>query len=197
MNKLPLILLCLLGFRIGFSQSWQEALNDGDSTINLHWYISKPFIFTDQNGEMTGLEVEIIDLFRQYVKQHHQVNLHLNWLESESFSGIIDTISHLKSENHLGVSAFSITDDRKKVVDYSQPYMPDITVLISSQGTPVVDSFEKIDDLMKEMVAITIKGTVYEKQLLRLKEKLGINFDIKYIDSDANVLDHISPTLSS
>ncbi len=197
MNKLPLILLCLLGFRIGFSQSWQEALNDGDSTINLHWYISKPFIFTDQNGEMTGLEVEIIDLFRQYVKQHHQVNLHLNWLESESFSGIIDTISHLKSENHLGVSAFSITDDRKKVVDYSQPYMPDITVLISSQGTPVVDSFEKIDDLMKEMVAITIKGTVYEKQLLRLKEKLGINFDIKYIDSDANVLDHISKTGNS
>lgn len=182
---------------MGFSQSWNQAIDEGEATLNLHWYISKPFIFYDQNGSLSGLEVEIIHLFGEYVKDQHQVNLNLNWVESPSFSGIIDEVSQAASDDHLGVSAFSITEERQKIIDYSNPYMPDITVLVSSQGTPVVDSFEEIDDLMSKMTAITIKGTIYERQLQDLKAKLGIDFNTKYIDSDDNVLDHIRKTSNS
>lgn len=174
------------------AQSWEEAQKTKSASLDLHWFVSKPFIYQDANQNMQGLEAEIQNLFKQYLKEKYEIDLTLNWKESTSFYGIIEEIERINSPNHIGISAFSITEERKKIVDYTAAYMPDITVLVASPGTPIVRNFEEIDDMMSGMTAITISGTVYESHLLELQEKLGIAFDIHYIQSDENVLDNIS-----
>lgn len=138
-----------------------------------------------------------MEAFRDYLKHHQGVDLSLNWREAKDFYGIIEEIKETNQTSAFGVSAFSITEDRKKIVKYTRSYLPDITVLVSSQGTPIVHSFDEIHQMISGMVAITIKGTVYEKHLLDLKEKLKMDFEIHYIDSDQNVLDNISQTPNS
>jgi len=190
-------LLALLSYDIVEGQSWEQARQTGAATLDLHWYVSRPFIYRNDEQEFIGLEKDILEAFRDYVWQKHNVNLTLNWMENESFAGILDDISRSEVPNQLGISAFSITEERKEMVQYTRPYMPDVTVLVSSQGTPIVRSIEDIDDLMSGMTAITIAGTVYEKQLTNLKEKLHIDFKTVYIESDENVLEFISQTPNS
>lgn len=178
-------------------QSWQEAKTTKKATLDLLWYESKPFVKQNADGQMIGLEVEILKGFAEYLKETHAIDLSLNWVKPKSFYDILVKTRDSEKPNIMGVSAFSITEERKEWVKYSSSYLPDITVLVSSQGTPIVQNFDKIDEMMEGMTAITIKGTTYEKLLRDLQEKLSIDFDITYISSDDNVLDHINVTPKS
>ncbi|MGM0582375.1 MAG: ATP-binding protein [Bacteroidota bacterium] len=172
--------------------SWEDALNKKSATLDLHWFVSKPFIYEDNSGEITGLEVEIFQEFKEYVKSTHQIDIELNWIESKSFSSILTDIETSNKPNCFGVSAFSVTEERKQKVNFTDAYLSDVAVLVSSEGTPIVRTLDEINNLMKEMTAITIEGTTYEKFLNNLKQQLNLNFEIKYIKSDKNILEAIS-----
>ncbi|WP_375580558.1 ATP-binding protein [Marivirga tractuosa] len=174
------------------SLSWEEAQKEGKATLDLHWYISNPFIYENKNGEPEGLEVEIIESFQSYVQENYQIDLKLNWIQSKSFNYILNEIALETKPNTLGVSAFSITEKRKEKVDFTNSYLSDVAVLVSSKGTPIVRTLGEINNMMEEMTAVTIKGTTYEQFILDLKKQLNLNFEILYIESDKNILDEIS-----
>jgi signal transduction histidine kinase len=174
------------------SLSWEEAQQKGEATLDLHWYISNPFIYLNKNGEPEGLEVEILESFQTYLKENYQVDLKLNWVESKSFNYILEEIATETNPNAFGVSAFSITDMRKERVKFTDSYLSDVAVLVSSKGTPIVRTLGEINKMMEDMTAVTIKGTTYEQFILDLKKQLNLSFEILYIESDKNILQEIS-----
>ena len=118
-------------------------------------------------------------------------------MKPESFYEIISLVANsTKTKSLWGFRLFNHRR-QKKLIKYTSSYLPDITVLVSSPGTPIVKSFDEVHGLMKGMTAITIRGTIYEGFLLDLRNKINADFDIKYISSDDNVLDHISQTPNS
>ena len=177
-----------------FSQngSWEEAKKKKSATLDLYWFVSQPFIYKDKSDKLTGLEVEIFQEFKKHLESTHQIDLSLNWIESKSFDNILTDIEGSKKPNSFGVSAFSITEERRKKINFTQAYLSDVVVLVSSEGSPIVRKLEEINNLMKDMTAITIKGTTYEKFLNNLKNQFKLNFKTKYINSDENILDAIS-----
>ncbi|MEO9967393.1 MAG: ATP-binding protein [Reichenbachiella sp.] len=176
----------------GKCDSWKSAQQSKKAKLDVHWYTSIPFIFQDATGNLTGLEYELVECFARYVEKKHGIDLQINWFEESSFSSILDTIRVSTAPNQLGTSAFSITKDRQRYLQYTDAYLPDITVLVSSQSSPIVRNFDEINSMMQGMTAITIKGTIYETLLLKMREQINVDFDITYIDSDDNVLQHIS-----
>ncbi|RJE75295.1 ATP-binding protein [Reichenbachiella sp. MSK19-1] len=190
-----IILFCLLLVSISFkslADSWQEAQRTGVATLDLHWYVSKPFIYQDEKGKFHGLECEVLEGFQSYVKEKHGIELKLNWIEAKDFSSIIVQTRDAKNPSTLGVSAFSITEERKQFLKFSESYLTDITVLVSSKGTPIIHGYDEIFEMMSQMEAVTIKGTVYENMLADLKRRLNIDFKTHFIPSDQNILDEIS-----
>lgn len=177
-----------------FSQNgrWEEARKKKSATLDLYWFVSQPFIYKDKSDKLTGLEVEIFQEFKKHLESTHQIDLSLNWIESKSFDNILTDIEGSKKPNSFGVSAFSITEERRKKINFTQAYLSDVVVLVSSEGSPIVRKLEEINNLMKDMTAITIKGTTYEKFLNNLKNQFNLNFKTKYINSDENILDAIS-----
>ncbi|MDW3209359.1 MAG: ATP-binding protein [Reichenbachiella sp.] len=174
------------------ADSWQQAKADKKAELDLLWFTSRPFVQHNAKQELIGLEYELIETFGEYLQQKHQIELKLNWIKDKSFNNILTNINSSSKPNKFGVSAFSITEERKQQVKFTNSYLPDISVLVSSQGTPIVRDLEQVNELMNNMVAVTIKGTTYEKHLLQIKEELQMNYEIRYIDSDENLLDHIS-----
>lgn len=186
---LPLVLLLP---SIGTCDSWKIAQEKKKAQLDLYWFTSKPFIYADAQGNLGGLEFELIETFVSYAQEKHGIYLQLNWIEDESFYSIIESVGVSSKQNTWGVSAFSTTDERKKILNYTNSYLPDITVLVSSQGTPIVQNFDEINKMMEGMHAISIKGTIYETLLFKMKDQLTADFEIEYITSSESVLDHIS-----
>lgn len=173
------------------ANSWEEAKRSGSAELDVIWYTSRPFISQTSTGEMMGIEYEMIVEFQRFVKKKYDVDLNLKWTEGVNFPWIFNEIKNSRKNNVFGISAYSITDERAKQVKFTNPYMPDVTVLVSSQGTPIIETFSEIDEFMTDMEAVTIRTTTYESMLEDLKKQLNIDFKIKYIESGQNILEEI------
>ena len=185
-------LLCLLGPSCVSATSWKQAIKEKETEIDLYWYTSIPFIKQEENGNYAGIEYEIVLAFKDYLRERHSVDLRLNWIEAESFNNIFEMVRDTTRNNVVGVSAFSITEERQTFAQFSDPYLPDVMVLVSSEGTQIVQSLDEIDLMMSGMVAVTIEGTTYEKELIKMRDQLGVDFELYYIGSDQNILAYIS-----
>ena len=185
-------LLCLLGPFCASAISWEQAVKEKQTEIDLYWYTSIPFIKKEQNGNFAGIEYEVLLAFQDYLKERHSVDLRLNWIEAKSFNHILDLVKDTTLSNVMGLSALSITPEREAFARFTDPYLPDVMVLVSSEGTRIVQSLDEIDEMMRDMVAVTIDGTTYEKELLRIKDQLAVDFDVLYIESDQNILVNIA-----
>lgn len=192
MSKLTcaIFILCFTPL-VSFSDTWGDAIRIKKAEIDLYWYASHPFIYQKED-QMVGLEHDLLALFQEYLAKEKGVDLKYNWIESKSFSSIMDSITLRSDANALGASAFSITTKRLKKMRSTTPYLPDVTVLVSSKGTKIVTSKSEINTMLREMKAITIKGTVYEFLLMELQNKLKIDLNIEYIESSENVLESIN-----
>jgi signal transduction histidine kinase len=174
--------------------TWPTAKDLKAATITMYWYESKPFIYYGENGKVQGIELNIMEGFGKYLKDHYEIDLKVNWVESKSFTDTYQRIATAKVEGTFGASAFSITEDRKSQLSFSPPYMADITVLVSSKNVPVAKSQGEFLVKFSKLTAITIQGTTYEKDLFKLREDLGIQFKINYIPSFDNILHTIEKT---
>ena len=156
--------------------------------LAVHWYESKPFIYKNKEGKMDGIEADILYTFQKYYNLRHKDTLVLVWKEASSFGDIIPTVSKSKYNQSVGISAFSITEYRKRIVDFTESYIADISVLITSKDVPIARNVAEFDSIFSKLKAITIKGTTYEHDLQNLKLARNINFETEYIGSDKNVL---------
>lgn len=173
------------------SQTWGQAQKSKTATLDVYWFTSVPFIYEEQ-GQLKGLEYDLLMEFSEYLHETHGVELSIRWIEAESFHSILDIMKNPEKPNILGASAFSITEDRKQYLKFSEAYLPDITVLVTGQGTPIARTYQELKEMLDGRVAVTIKGTNYENLLQNLKDQLNIDFETLHIHSDQNILDNIA-----
>lgn len=178
------------------NSTWDQANRTKKASLNLNWYTSTPFIYEDSEGNLVGVEYEMMNLFKEFILEEYQVDLQLNWEKAKDFEDILNKGRDSLIVNSFGVSALSITKQRLKYFRFTDSYLPDITVLVSSRGTPMVSSYEQINGMLSSMEAITVKATKYEDFLNDIKAQLNVDFDITFIGSEQNILDQINQSES-
>jgi signal transduction histidine kinase len=178
------------------TNSWADAKKYGKAGITVYWHESKPFIWKE-NGEFKGIEYELFIDFKKYLALNHNIDLTLNFIEAPSFADTYTLVRDHTQSGVMGASAFSITAERKRELNFTPSYMLDISVLISSKNVPVLTDTKQLDETIAGLTAITIKGTTYEADLLAIKRDRNIDFTIKYIPSIQNILRTIQDTTNA
>jgi signal transduction histidine kinase len=185
----------ILFFAVDFCFAQEDK--SSQETIEILWNESKPFVFKEKNNELKGIEVELIEGFKNYYQKKHKKKLKLVWVNKIAFSDILSTISTTKNLNQIGASAFSITEEREKQFVFCKPYMSDIEVMISHSNLPVLKNQIEFDNTFKSSVAYAIKHTTYESNLINLKKESSLNFSIEYLTSSENILKKVEQNRNS
>src|SRR3546814_9302154 len=86
-------------------------------TITALWYDIDPFIFEDNDGELQGVEFELMESFAAWVKKKYGYEVRVNWTDAGSINGIYDRVHHASNEGIFGWYFFSITPERRQEVD--------------------------------------------------------------------------------
>lgn len=143
MKKIIALMLCLLAcswvFAGGASEDDGVYVFAADAT----W---PPFEFIDENGKLTGFEVELVPMIGEHVGVEMRVE-NIAW----------DTIfAGLANGQYDGVaSGVTVTEERKQTMDFSMP--------IASQGQVVVvmtgSDIQSADDLTGKSVGVQIGTT--------------------------------------
>lgn len=174
----------------GHDMTWKEVKRDKVGSIDLYWNVSRPFIFKNSDGTMGGIEAELLEGFVTYLDLTYDIKLTLNYIESESFKAFYELIKNSTTNGEFGVSALSITPDRKEHVLFTVPYMIDVAVMVSRSDVPLFSTLQEFRNYAPSLKAITVEATTYEAKLKELRAD-GFNFDIEYIPSIQPIIPNI------
>ncbi len=149
------------------AQSWEKIREEKKGKMEINYFRSSPFVFEDSQGKVQGIEVELIYEMVAWIEKNYQVKLEVSFLKAKSFADMYAKTKNGKA-GMFGISSISITDSRRKEVQFSPPYIADIEVLICSQDIPDVHSIEELVVILEGKTALYVPNTTYEQNLNRL-----------------------------
>lgn len=169
MKKFSLLLLLLSAMLIiaacGSDEPAEETGGSGDGAAESKTYkvgidtTYPPFEF-EENGEYTGIDIDLINA----IAESQGFEIEFNPMD---FGGIIPALQ--AGQLDVAIAGMSITDERKNVVDFSDPYFDAGLSLVVAKDNNDITSLE---DLKGKTVAVK-SGTTGSKFAMDNESKYG------------------------
>ncbi|MBN8703365.1 MAG: transporter substrate-binding domain-containing protein [Bacteroidetes bacterium] len=167
--------------------SWESALKNKKASLNVYYYENNyPFTYKEKgNVIVKGIEADILNEFVGWAKKKGVV-ITLNYIASAEFNKSYELLTK-GTPNSIGLSSLTITEDRKKEIQFCPPYLKNKTVLISSGRIPTLSKIQDISLHFDTLTAITEKGSTHEKYLLDLKSSYFPKMRIEFGEENPTV----------
>ena len=109
------ILMMLLSQANGqsLSNTWNEVKALGGGTLVIAYSENSPFIFNDTQGNLAGIEFEIIEEFVRFIEDKYDVIVHVEYEHLYDFESLLDTLKNTR-RHLLGIASISSLEERKK-----------------------------------------------------------------------------------
>lgn len=118
-----------------------------------------PFEYADENGTYVGVDIEILAAIAE--NQGFQYEL-----DAVGFDAALQSVQSGQADGVI--AGMSITDERKKIFDFSEPYY-DSTVCAAAL---IKSDYHKLEDLKGQKVAVKV-GTQSEAWAESIKDQYG------------------------
>lgn len=170
--------------------TWASVKSKGSGQVSFA-YVETPGFVYKQNGQLTGICVDIMKDFIAYVNKSKGVNVTYKFVgDGSSFSGMYNKVKN-SSGGVFGLGNITITDARRSEVQFSPPFITNFAVLITPRDVPTLKSMSNIAETFAGFTAYTAKGTLNEKRLMDLKNKYYPSMKVSYVPSSPDALDKI------
>ncbi|MFT5729438.1 MAG: polar amino acid transport system substrate-binding protein [Desulforhopalus sp.] len=171
-RKSLVLLLCVVGLTFATSALAKKGLVNG---IDANY---PPFAYIDKTGVPSGFDVEAMEWIANEIGEDvtHQP---IEW------AGIIQSL--LSKKIDIIASGMSITEERAKKVNFTNPYwIVDNVIVIKNDSALTVD-----EALNGNKILGVQQGTSEAKWLKAEKEKRGWNFTLRYYNSSPLAVEDI------
>lgn len=173
------------------SSTYANAWAQKSGTMNIQYLNNFPFAYTNAEGELTGIEIDIIKQFAVWLKIKKGVDVELNFERSDDFAKFYEKVKITKAVS-VGAGSVAVTTDRAREIKYSSPYLKNKPVLVSSILRSTLTDVRNISKEFNGMTAVIVKGSVHEKLIKNIKDNYWPDLKVELVESPAIVLDKIS-----
>lgn len=186
-----IVFIAHISFGQAQGDTWAKAKANGRGTISLAYVETPGFVYKDANGQLTGICVDIMNDFIEYVNTTKGVNVSTKYIgNGSSFSNMYATAKSGKG-GVFGLGNITITEARKKEINFSPTFIHNISILITQKNVPTLTSMDEIALKFKGMKAYTAMGTLNEKRIMDIKSKYYPELAISHAASSRETLDKV------
>jgi ABC-type amino acid transport substrate-binding protein len=197
MKTIKLIPLLFLISTVGlFAQgytgdTWAQVKATGKGTISMAYVETPSFVYKDASGKLTGICVDIMADFVKWTSENKKVSLTSKFVgDGSSFRGMYDK-TKASIGGVFGLGNITITDERKKEVKFSPPFITNFAILITQNSVPTLAKFEDLPNTFGKLTGYTAKGTLNEKRILELKKTYFPAMKIAYTATSQETLEKV------
>ncbi|MCS7017757.1 MAG: transporter substrate-binding domain-containing protein [Cytophagales bacterium] len=193
MKKLLLTSVCLLAFLQVYSQSatpsgWAAAQKSRQATIIVNYFQSPMFSYSASTKDKPkGICVDLIENFAKYVSTKKGVQVNVEYRGYDGFSKFYEATKN-SPNGTFGIGSITITEARKKEVQFSPAFIQSANFLLSHNSVPTLRKLELMSKDFAGMTAYTAKNTTNAARLEALKKQYMPDMQIKYLESSLEVL---------
>jgi ABC-type amino acid transport substrate-binding protein len=194
--KIKIILLLLALSNFSFAQkdgdSWAKVKSAGGGNLAVVYY-EQAGLIEEVNGKPEGLCVEILEDFVAFVQKKYSKKVTLQYVGKEPiFTNFLATTQ--KSTNLLGVTNVTITDERKKILKFTPPFISNPVVLLTHKDAPAITSMAELPKKLAGYSAEIIGGSTHVKYINKIKKENWPSLSIVYGPSGQEILKKITAT---
>ena len=142
--------------------SWAQVKQVGQGTIALAYVETPSFVYKDGSGKLTGICIDIMQDFVKWANDTKKVKLTSKFVgDGTSFRGMYDKVK-VSTGGVFGLGNITITEERKKEVKFSPPFITNFAILISNSNIPTLNKLEdhpgeaEPDPLLRDMTLESI-----------------------------------------
>lgn len=182
-----IILLAVIATSFCYSQ------NADTLTID---YLNRSALSSVENGQMKGIEVEILSEYTNWLKLKKSTNLVVKYNEFKDFDSFFTATQKL-GKHGIGSGGVIINKERAKEVDFTVPYLKNVAFCITNGNAPEIKS-KNPDDVVRglgNMTALTIQNTNLNTYVSELKKQAISDLKIQYYNTEAKILEDISKNI--
>lgn len=156
-------------------------------------YVNTPgFTAKGNDGRPQGLLIDLINAFHEHLKREKGIIVTPKLVETKNnnFKMMLDEVK-VSNGGVFGVAHTTITQARKKVYNFSLPFISNVPVLITHKDVPNLSAMSNIAKEFAGKTAFAIKGATHEKIILDIKKNYFPDLKIQNFGSDYEVVEGI------
>jgi ABC-type amino acid transport substrate-binding protein len=147
-----------------------EARDAGHATVTVLYVPATGWAYRNEFGELTGVTVEIMRRFAEYVTTQREIDLQLDFVEETDWSVFYARVRDAEG-GVFGIGNVTITDARREELAFSPPYLDNIAVLITHEDQAEVPGPAEAAEQLDGLRALAFAGTLHETRLERLRDE--------------------------
>lgn len=173
--------------------SWKSSLEKKSGKLTVvHFELPRYAATNKQSGKLEGICPEILDDFIAYVKRTKGVTVTPVFVGSgTNYKSTYESVKSGQS-GVLGIGNVSITEQRKKEVQFTRPYLKSRTLLITASEVPTLVSLDDIPNVFSDFKAYTVAKTRIDMDVNAIKKKYLPNLVIQNTDSYATLTSKVA-----
>lgn len=199
MTNLRINLLVLAFFLCFFSNAqlsgdtFKSATEAKQAQLIYVYNNTTSFAKENSQGEVSGVLIDLMKEFQNYVELEYGITLTVDFvqIEQSNFAEFLTTVQN-SSGGIFGLSNTSISDERKKLFQFSQPFLSNILVLVTHRSVPELRSMVEISQQFSDMKALSVTSSVYLKHLERIKSEHYPSMEIVLHRSGLDIIETLA-----
>lgn len=170
--------------------SWSTVKSNGTGTLAIVYY-EQPGLIFKADGKMKGVCVDILSDFQKFVETKHGKKITIEYVgEEKEFSNFLKITQ--TTPNIIGVTNTSITEERKKIMKFSPPFMTTQLVLLTNKNSPALLKLEDMPKTFNGFTAQVITGSTHVKYIEEIKKQYFPSLQVTYASSSESVIKNLS-----
>lgn len=187
-----MVLVTMSGIAQSYTgDTWAQTKQKGAGNITLAYVETPSFVYQADGGKLTGICVDIMNDFVKWCNEKKGVAISSRFIgDGSNFRGMYDKV---KTGNGgvFGLGNVTITEERKREVKFSQPFITNTAILISQTSVATLARLEDMPTTFANLTAYTAKGTLNEKRILEVKQKYFPAMKITYTTTSQETLEKV------
>ncbi|NJM25467.1 MAG: amino acid ABC transporter substrate-binding protein [Bacteroidia bacterium] len=185
------VLVCGSAWAQYTGDPWSKVSASKKGMLSLAYVETPGFVYKDNAGNLTGICVDIMKDFTTWLKDEKGIAVQVNYVgDGSSFRGMYDKVK-ASSGGVIGLGNITITEERKKEIKFSPPFITNFAVLITQNRVGTLVKLEDMSTGFAGLTAYTAKGTLNEKRTDELKSKYFPAMKISYTGSSQETMEKI------
>lgn len=193
MRTIKLLIFSSLLFTMGFTHAqnnqYEATIENKSGSIYVHYFENAPAAYLS-DGQLKGIEIDILEDFRTWINKNKGIDITFDYQAYTEFDELYNSIKEGEG-NQMGIGTIAITDKRTQEVDFSAPYMKNLSILVTAGAVKTARTKEELKELLGIMQAVTVKGSIHEEHLIQLYREYKVEPKIKYIKDPMEVFAQI------
>ncbi len=162
----------LLLFAFALLAGCGEASDAPDAPTEFtYMYVpSSGFAYHDDDGELTGVTVELLRDFATFVERERGIEVEIDWVEEPEWATFYQMVRE-SSGAVFGIGNVTITEARRDELQFSPPYLNNVAVLVTHDNVPELSSMDEIGEAFQGLTGLPYPGTLHEERLLAIRDE--------------------------